>query len=59
MKIKELDVVELKNGQCGTVLEVFDQGEAYLVEVVDKSGKTVDMPTVKADDIKQVTWANT
>lgn len=58
MEIKELDVVELKNGQCGTVLEVFDQGEAYLVEVADASGKAVDMPIVKADDIKQVTWAN-
>ena len=58
MEIKELDVVELKNGQCGTVLEVFDQGEAYLVEVADESGKTIDMPTVKADNIKKVTWAN-
>lgn len=58
IEIKELDIVELKNGQRATVLEVFEQGEAYLVEIADESGKTLDMPTVKANDIKRVTWVS-
>ncbi len=58
MMIKELDVVELKSGQRGTVLEVFEQGKAYLVEIADEAGKTIDMQTIKADDIKQVTWSS-
>lgn len=57
MNVKELDVVELKSGQCGTILEVFEQGAAYLVEVVDDSGKTVDITEAKADEIKRVTWS--
>ena len=53
---KELDIVRLKDGRTATVLEVFKNGEAYLVEVTDEAGKTVDMPTVKSDDIEKVVW---
>ena len=53
---KELDIVHLKDGRTATVLEVYDAGQAYLVEVVDENGKTLDMPTVAADDIERVVW---
>ena len=58
MQIKELDVVELKDGRTATVLEVFDSGKAFLVEVTDSKGKTLDMPTVEINDIARVTWKN-
>ena len=54
--VKELDIVRLKDGRTATVLEVFDSGAAYLVEVADEAGRTQDMPTVKADEIAEVVW---
>ena len=58
MHICELDVVKLKDGRMGTVLEVLETGELFLIEIADERGKTQDMPTVKADEIEQVTWSN-
>lgn len=58
MRISELDVVKLKDGRSGTVLEVLEAGEIFLVEIVDGRGRTQEMPTVKADEIEQVTWSN-
>lgn len=58
MRINELDVVELKDGRTATVLEVFGSGKAFLVEVADSKGKTLDMPTVEINDIARVTWKN-
>ena len=54
--MKELDIVELKDGQKATILEVYDGGAAFLVEIVDDDGKTVGMPTVKAEEIVRVVW---
>lgn len=56
MSAKELDVVQLKDGRTATVLEVFDSGAAFLVEVADENGKALDMPTVASDDIEKVVW---
>lgn len=56
MPAKELDVVQLKDGRTATVLEVFDSGAAFLVEVADENGKALDMPTVTPDDIEKVVW---
>ena len=56
MLTKELDIVRLKDGRTATVLEVFEAGKAYLVEVVDANGKTLDTPTVGPDDIEKVVW---
>ncbi len=53
--IKELDVVvlledvtedRLEAGMTGTVLEVFDEGEVFLVEFVATNGRTHAMPTL-------------
>lgn len=56
MIAKELDIVRLKDGRTATVLEVFDSGKAYLVEMADENGKTLDTPTVAPDDIEKVVW---
>ena len=58
MRISELDVVKLKDGRLGTVIEVLKTGEIFLVEIVDERGRTQEMPTIKADEIEQVTWSN-
>ena len=54
--VKELDVVELKDGREATVLEVCDEGKAFLVEIVDDDGKTLEMPIIKAEDIVRTIW---
>lgn len=56
MFAKEFDVIRLKDGRTATVLEAYGTGEAYLVEVCDSNGCTLDMPIVKLNDIEQVTW---
>lgn len=54
--VKELDVVRLRDGHTATVLEVFGAGDAYLVEIADKKGRTLSELTVKACDIEEVVW---
>lgn len=58
MKIHELDVVKLKDGREATVLEIFEQGEALLVEISDSKGQAIELPTVSVEDIETVTWSN-
>ncbi len=58
LQIKELDVVVLKDGRTATVIEVLSPGKAYLLEVADDKGKTLEMPIVAEDDIDHVTWTN-
>ena len=36
LDIKELDVVRLKNGQEATILEVFQKGAAFYVEIIEQ-----------------------
>ena len=54
--LKELDVVKLKNGRDATILEVFDGGTTFLVEIADDNGKTQDLPTIKAEEIVHIIW---
>lgn len=54
--MKELDVVKLKNGRDATILEVFDGGTNFLVEIADDNGKTQDLPTIKAEEIAHIIW---
>jgi len=60
-KVNELDVVRLKDGREGTVLEVFKtEGipDGYLIDITDinEKWKTIDMPTVTLDEIEKVIW---
>lgn len=54
--MKELDVVKLKNGLEATILEAFSGGKEFLVELVDDSGKTLDLPVIRSEEIAQVIW---
>lgn len=59
--MKELDVVELKNdfqglakGTKGTIVLEYN-GEYFEVEFVDSNGRTIDVLTTPADQLKLVT----
>lgn len=57
MRIKELDVVLLKDGRKATVLEVYDGGKVFLVEVADEQGITLDTPTISESDIEKIIYS--
>lgn len=54
MKIKRFDVVELKNNNKATILEIKDN--EYFVEIVDNKGKTLDNRNITQNDIKQIIY---
>ncbi len=54
MNIGLLDVVQLKDGRSGTVVEVFP--DAYMIEIADTNGYTKDLPCVKKQDIEKIIW---
>ena len=56
MLVKELDVVCIEDGRTATVLEVFEDGEAYLLEIANSDGKTIETKTVSSDEITSVVW---
>lgn len=56
LKIKELDVILLKDGKEATVLECYDSDTAFYVEVSGKDGKTTDMLIVKIEDIEKILY---
>ena len=53
MKIEEYDHVILKDGRTATIVEIFKEGEAYLVDV-DLPGPDWDTIDVTYDDIESV-----
>lgn len=54
MKLKKFDVVELKNNNRATILEM--KNNEYLVEIVDTNGITVDTRNINQEDIKQIIY---
>ncbi len=59
-KIKQYDVVALTvdlpkenlwSGQVGAVVEVYNDGEAFEVEFVDKDGQTYGLLTLRPDQL--------
>lgn len=52
MKIKQYDRVLLKDGNKASVVEIFDDGKAFLVDV-DKNGDTYT-EEIKDSEIKKV-----
>ena len=55
--LKELDVVRLYDGRTGTILEVFKNGAAFLVEITDESGATLELAAVEAGQIAAVVFS--
>lgn len=56
MKISQYDCVRLKDGREGTVIEIFDRDPAYMVEICDDKGRTLDTPIVSADEIDEIAY---
>jgi hypothetical protein len=56
LEVKQLDVVLLKDGREATVLEVFKEGTAYMVEVTDDQGIALEIPIIAEDDIEKITY---
>lgn len=54
---KMLDVVKLRDGRVGTILEVYDEGQKYMIEITDRAGKTVDTPIVSNGDVVAVEYS--
>lgn len=56
MKIRKFDVVELKNSNRATILEVKDNNE-FLAEIVNSYGITLDKKNITNNDIKKLVYA--
>lgn len=57
MKIKKFNVVELKNNNKATILEIISKNE-YLAEIVNPYGITVDNKIITNDDINKIIYSN-
>jgi len=51
-----LDVIELRDGRYGTVLEIYDAGSTFLVKIIDTQGRTQELPILHLQDIVRVIW---
>lgn len=54
-KVRIFDVVELKNSNKATILNIIDNG--YVAEVVDSKGKTIGMTTITNEEIKVIIYS--
>ena len=55
LDIKELDVVRLKNGQEATILEVFQKGAAFYVEIIEQDEDPI-WKEILSDDIEKINY---
>ena len=51
MEIREYDVVLLKSGEEGTILEIFNQ-EEFLIELINNEQKDINI-----SEIEKVLWS--
>ncbi len=59
MKINQYDCVKLKDGREGTIIEIFEQEPAYMVEICDNEGRTLDTPIISIGEIEAITYRHT
>lgn len=52
MKIKQYDRVLLKSGDYASIVEIFDDGKAFLADIDRKSGTETEW--LKPEDIEKV-----
>lgn len=52
---QDLPAVDLRTGDVGTVVFVYEDGDAYEVEFVAANGHTIAVETLRADQIEPVT----
>ena len=58
MKINELDVIRLKDGREVTVLDVYDNGAAFLVETSVSAFTESEIFEIALEDVDTVIWRN-
>ena len=56
MRYKRFDVVELKNDNKATVLDIKENNE-YFVEIVDSNGTTIGNKIIINSEIKRVVYS--
>ncbi len=56
MKIKQFDVVELKNRNKAVILEIYKR-KKYYVEIVNDKGITIDKRIITDDEIKNIIYS--
>lgn len=54
----ELDVVLLKDGRKGTVLDLYEGGRVVLLEIADSDGQTLDLPFVPVEEIAEILYSH-
>ena len=54
MKIEQYDRVLLKNGDYASIVEIFDDGKAFLADVDKKTGTETDW--LKPEEIDKVVY---
>ena len=55
MKIKQFDVVELKDSNIATILEIY-KGKKYYAEIVNNKGKTIDIKEITLKEINKIVY---
>ena len=55
--VQLLDVVRLRDGQIGTVVEMLSGG-GLVIEICDAQGRTIALPVVTAGDIAAIVWSS-
>lgn len=55
MKIKQFDVVELKNKNKAVILVIYKR-KKYYAEIVNNSGITIEKRIIKDDEIKDIIY---
>ncbi|MCI9366620.1 MAG: hypothetical protein HFJ54_09135 [Clostridia bacterium] len=56
MRYKRFDVVELKNDNKATILDIKENNE-YFVEIVDSNGTTIGNKIIINSEIKRVVYS--
>lgn len=56
MDISELDIVRLKDGRCGTVVGLYEDGKVLMLEICSDTGETLELPFVCRADICAVEY---
>ena len=55
MKIKKFDVVELKNGNRATIIDIIDKNN-YFAEVVNAYGMTLEKREIQYKEISKIIY---
>ncbi len=57
MIILEHDSVRLKDGREGIVVDTYENGTVFMVEICDDYGQTLETPILKEKDIESVIYS--